>query len=122
MIPKQLIKLFSLILLITFVPEFIKAQDTIIKKKDSLAVSLDTIKEKKNSAYALSSKVIYSGLDSIIFNINEEKAYLYGNAKIEYEDITLTAAYIEISFKENLLFARGATDSTGKEKQIQQAQ
>jgi len=116
LIPKQLIKLFSLILLITFVPEFIKAQDTIIKKKDSLAVSLDTLKKKKSSSYALSSKVVYSATDSILFNIEEEKAYLYGNAKIEYEDITLTAAYIEISFKENQLFAKGVTDSTGKEK------
>jgi lipopolysaccharide assembly outer membrane protein LptD (OstA) len=116
LIPKQLIKLFSLILLITFVPKFIKAQDTIIKKKDSLAVSLDTLKKKKNSNYALSAKVVYSATDSIIFNIDQEKAYLFGNAKIEYDDITLTAAYIEISFTENLLFARGATDSTGKER------
>jgi len=90
------------------------AQDTIVKKKDSLAVALDTLKQKNKSELGLTSKVVYSAKDSIMFSISEQKVYLYGNAKIEYEDIVLTAAYIEIMFQKSEIFARGITDSAGK--------
>jgi len=95
--------------------EIVNAQDTIIKPDSSNKIKNDTIKKtSKNSDFTLSSKVAYKATDSIRFDIKEEKAYLYGKAEINYEDINLTANYIEISFKDNQLFARGVIDSTGK--------
>ena len=93
-----------------------KAKNIALTKNDSLKIKKDTTKKDttKKSDFALSSKVDYKAKDSIRFDIKEEKAYLYGKAEIKYEDIDLTAEYIEISFKVNQLFAKGVLDSTGK--------
>jgi lipopolysaccharide assembly outer membrane protein LptD (OstA) len=95
---------------------FIWAQDTIISKNDSIKTKNDSTKKtsSKESEYALSSKVEYTANDSIRFNIAEQKVYLFGKAEIKYEDINLTANYIEISFKKNQLYAKGIVGSTGK--------
>ena len=52
--------------------------------------------------------------DSLKFNINEQKAFLYGNAKIEYQNITISASYIEIDRKKNTIYASFTLDSTQK--------
>ncbi|MFH0865475.1 MAG: putative LPS assembly protein LptD [Bacteroidota bacterium] len=88
------------------------AQDTIVKT-DSTLFKNDTI-ANETSDYALSSKVDYTAGDSIRFDVINQKMYLYGNAEINYEDITLTADYIEVTFKINQLYAKGMPDSTGK--------
>lgn len=95
----------------------VQAQGTIIHK-DSASSKNDTIKKDttKVSEYALTSKVDYKAKDSIRFDVSEQKVYLYGNAEIKYDDIDLTANYIEINFKFNRLFAKGVPDSTGKMK------
>ena len=36
--------------------------------------------------------------------------YLYGNAKVKFEDFELTADYIRVDREHNLLFASGARD------------
>jgi len=96
---------------------FVKAQDNNLLH-DSAKIKNDTIKEEvaKKSEYALSSTVEYIANDSIRFDIAEQKVYLFGKAEINYEDITLKANYIEISFRKNQLFAKGIADSTGKVK------
>lgn len=88
------------------------AQDTIMMS-DSTQTKNDTIPDN-TSDYALSSRVDYKAVDSIRFDVINQKVYLYGNAQINYEDITLTADYIEITFEINQLFAKGMPDSTGK--------
>ena len=52
--------------------------------------------------------------DSIKLIINEKKGILYGNAKIEYENTTITASYIEIDWKKNTIYASYTIDSLGK--------
>ncbi len=61
----------------------------------------------------LESKVVYSSNDSIMFDIAERRVYLFGKAEIQYEQITVTADFIEISFDDNLLYATGLYDSAG---------
>ena len=51
--------------------------------------------------------------DSLKLSINDKKAYLYGNAKIEYKNTTITASYIEIDWDENTIYASFTKDSTG---------
>ena len=49
--------------------------------------------------------------DSIKVDINEKKAILYGDAKITYQDITITAAVIEINWAKNTIHALHNIDS-----------
>jgi len=52
--------------------------------------------------------------DSIVQDLVHKKVYLYGDAEITYGDINLKAAYIEVNFNDNTVFAKGLKDSTGK--------
>ena len=55
--------------------------------------------------------------DSIIteFTGGERKVYYYGGATVSYQDMTLTADYIEYDMKTNTVFARGRLDeNTGE--------
>lgn len=61
----------------------------------------------------LKSKVHYTADDSIRFEIANEKVFLYGNAKVTYEDIEMTAGYMEVNWITKILFAKGAVDSSG---------
>lgn len=51
--------------------------------------------------------------DSIKLDIINQKAYLYGDAEIKYQKTTITAAYIEIDWISNTIFATTALDSLG---------
>jgi hypothetical protein len=79
--------------------------DTLIEKKSP---------KKKKSESPLESKVIYNAKDSIVFDVINNVVYLYGEADVKYDKITLKADYIEYSFKDNLVFAEGRLDSAGQ--------
>ena len=74
----------------------------------------DSILTPPLKSSALKSKVEYSAEDSIRFDITTQKAYLFGNAKVDYETVTLTAEYIELDMGSNIVYAIGKMDSTGK--------
>jgi lipopolysaccharide assembly outer membrane protein LptD (OstA) len=104
--------LLSIVLFVSITP-VVYAQDTIVGA-DTSKTNTDTLNIKpKTSALALDEKVVYSSVDSIRFNVPQQKVYLYGKAKINYEDIELKADYIEIDFNKNQVFAKGLPDSTG---------
>ncbi|MCE3281017.1 MAG: hypothetical protein K0S44_3208, partial [Bacteroidetes bacterium] len=65
----------------------------------------------------LTNKVDYRADDSMITDMTNQKAYLYNNAIVVYEDMTLKAGFIEIDFKNNVVYAYGVKDSSGKEVQ-----
>lgn len=95
-------------------PFFQSEPDTLISMlPDTLGV--DSLGVKAHSEDALDSKVEYTSADSIEFDLVNKKVFMFGNAEINYEDINLQAAYIEISFEKNEIYAAGITDSTGKE-------
>ena len=62
----------------------------------------------------LTTDVKTSAKDSTIFSLDGKKVFLFGDAKIEYEDIELTAAYIEADMDKGIIYAEGVADSTGK--------
>jgi len=76
-------------------------------KKDSVVVM---------TSDELKSKVHYTADDSIRFEIATEKVFLYGNAKVNYEDIEMTAEYMEVDWNTKILFAKGGVDSAGAPK------
>lgn len=76
----------------------------------------DTVPEKKDtmiSASALKSEVEYSAKDSIVFKIGENKAYLYGEAKVTYKKLKLEAGFITLNWKTKTIYAEELTDSMG---------
>lgn len=61
----------------------------------------------------LRSKAIYNAKDSIVYSQDYSKAYMYNKAFVEYDNIVLEAAFIEIDFNKNELYATPLKDSTG---------
>jgi hypothetical protein len=87
------------------------------QNKKSVSISPDTIGIKKISSEksGLESKVTYKAEDSIYFDLNEKKVYLFHHSNMAYEDMELKAEYIIVDFNKKEVFARGGKDSSGKE-------
>ena len=104
-------------LVILFLPNLISAQVLDSIKVDSIPPdsTTQTIKQKKSKKkdFILESKIIRNAKDSVIVDYTHQKAYLYGEAKVEYDNITLEAPYIEIDFEKNTVYATGLPDSNG---------
>ena len=75
---------------------------------DSLAV--DTTKKKE----PLDAPVIYEASDSIVFT-KEGYAHLYGEGKVNYQNIELTSAVITMNMDSSTVYATGVTDTAGVE-------
>ena len=80
-------------------------------KADSIKKLLEDPERMESS---FKSKVKYHADDSIMIDNKNNKAFLWGNAWVEYEDIKLDADYLEIDFAANEVLAKGLPDSTGK--------
>ncbi|MDQ3112127.1 MAG: hypothetical protein M3R17_19765 [Bacteroidota bacterium] len=61
----------------------------------------------------LKDLVIYSSQDSMLFDLVEQKVYLYDSAGVDYQDVKLRADFIEIDFKNSVVCAYGRKDSDG---------
>ena len=95
----------------------------VIKADTVLAISLtdsvnnkaqpDTTRKAKKTE-AIDSPVEYNARDSIVYALGEQKVYLFGEGDVKYKDITLKAAYVEFDMVNEVVYARGTTDSTGK--------
>ncbi len=89
--------------------------DTIVGDTDIItSVSGDTVVDQTKSRDHIDAKVERFAQDSIVQDIANRKIFLFGEAVINYEDITLKANYIEINLLTNTVFASGTKDSTGK--------
>ncbi len=75
----------------------------------------DTIKQKPEQQY-LDAPVHYPARDSIVYSYSDNKIKMYGDAKVEFEDILLEAEYIEMTMDKKEVYASGVEDSTGQIK------
>jgi len=89
LLTNQLFKSFLLIVLLMVIVTTISAQDTVINiSSDTLGINSvmpepDTaIITPQSSAKVLSSLVEYSSFDSIRFDVQKQKVYLFGRAEI----------------------------------------
>jgi hypothetical protein len=111
--------LFILVcLLITITSDAAHFQST--KPVDSIALpshqhisTADTIVKPIQDNSFLKEKVTYSATDSMVIDMTNQKAYLYNNAIVIYEDMKLQAGYIELDFGKNLIYSKGIKDSAG---------
>ncbi len=76
-------------------------------------IAEDTIKTEKSTEVVLEDPVNYSAADSTPFDLEKQKLYLFNDAKVSYQDIELSAYYIEFNMETNELFAKGTCDSLG---------
>ena len=61
----------------------------------------------------IEAPIVYDASDSIIVSLDGQKVYLYNNSKVTYQDIELTAYYIELNLETKEIYAEGIADSTG---------
>jgi hypothetical protein len=76
-----------------------------------------TQREIRFSPDSLSAPVQYQAKDSMIYDIEERRIYLYGQAEIVYERYLLKAGYIVVDFNTYTATAEGIADSTGQLQQ-----
>lgn len=91
-------------------------RDTVIDfgvaKNDTLAGDTarnDSAKKKD----PLDAPVVYSASDSITYDADSKKAFLYGDGNVKYENMELKAERIEMNMDSSLVHAYGEKDSTG---------
>lgn len=78
---------------------------------DSLAAAEDSINKTKKKS-ALEDLVDYTAKDSIVFYMGTKNALLYGDSKVNYQNIELTAEHITMNIDSSLVHAIGVKDST----------
>ncbi len=81
--------------------------------KDTTKVKSKTAKDSANSP-VIDSEITYSADDSIPFDFEKKKAFLYKNGKVVYKDIQLTADYIEMDMDKKEVFAHGVMNDSSK--------
>ncbi|MBO9594924.1 MAG: LPS-assembly protein LptD [Niabella sp.] len=92
-----------------------------LKITDSAKLATDTARRAKTDTFhlkiskdTLSGPVKYFGQDSIVGFLDSKKINLYGKAKAEYQDMTLTAPEIAIDQTNHIVTAKSGRDSTGE--------
>ena len=83
------------------------SRDTTLVRTDTIAV--DTVVKKKDK---LEAPVTYEANDSVTFT-QSGFAHLYGQGKINYQKIELSADVITMNMDSSTVFAHGKLDSTG---------
>ncbi|MBN2773210.1 MAG: LPS-assembly protein LptD [Prolixibacteraceae bacterium] len=98
------------------VPVFSQPLDTLPLQEifqDSLQLAQDTIQIDSVQKPFIEAPIDYNALDSIVFSLDGQKVFLYKNAKVTYQQIVLTADYIELDLDSKEVYAEGLPDSLG---------
>ncbi|GAB3266359.1 putative LPS assembly protein LptD [Larkinella harenae] len=81
-------------------------------RRDSLTIA----RPDTAAASDLQTTVNYSAKDSTLFDATGQIVELFGDAKVDYGSIHLTAAYIKLNWTTNEVFAKGRYDSTARKQ------
>ncbi len=73
----------------------------------------DTIKTDTLGKAIIEAPIVYSAEDSIVVSFDGQKVFLYKNANVKYQEIELSAYYIELNLEKKEIYAEGILDSTG---------
>jgi hypothetical protein len=80
------------------------------KKDTALVIKVDTTISKD----AVETKTNYKAKDSMRIDLISQKIYLFGSAEVTYGEINLKADTIIVDLLNDMVFAKGKTDSLGK--------
>ncbi|WP_146037432.1 putative LPS assembly protein LptD [Bacteroidetes bacterium endosymbiont of Geopemphigus sp.] len=78
---------------------------------ESVKITKDTLKAEKETP--IKDTVEYDA-DTQDHDLLEKKSYLIGNASVKYTDMNISANYIEINWKTDMIYARGKLNVLGK--------
>jgi len=95
--------------------ERIAIPDTLPVRQDTVAIDTVQIETEEPATTEIDAPIDYEADDSLIFDLENDKVYLYGNGFVTYQDIELRAAYIELDRARDVVFAKGTLDSLGNE-------
>jgi len=85
-----------------FTPTIPDSSSTKMYAKDSSGIKIDTLYTTDES---FKEKATFTARDSVYGDMKQQRIYLYGDAKVHYNDIDLTADYIEIDLKSHEILA-----------------
>lgn len=74
---------------------------------------VDTIPISKD---AITDIIHYKATDSVAINLSNRQAFLYTDGNIDYQDMSLSADRVTVSFESQTLNAHGVSDSSGTAK------
>ncbi len=80
---------------------------------DSIATAADSVAEKPRQRDALDAPVIYESADSMTWD-KGSFASLFGDGKVNYQNVELTAAVIRMQVDSSLVYADGIKDTLGE--------
>ena len=101
------------------VDSFVVKADTIKTKfGDSIITRIDTVRRVdtislKDDDTDIKDKITYKAKDSIVYDIESKKMFLYNGAETHYEKIQLNADAVEFDWTTMVMTAQGAKDSAG---------
>jgi len=93
----------------------INESDT-LKVSDSLKAVIDTTRQVKSDIDAI---INYSANDSVVFDLKENKMYLFDQSELTYKDLKLNAGIIVVDRETEVLEAFGIPDTAESGKFIQ---
>lgn len=90
-------------------------QEAIARHNKAIDDSLraDSINKRKRNG--IEAPVIYSGSDSMVYYATSKTANIFGDAKVDYQDMKLQAEKIHMSLDSSIVRAEGVTDSLGEQ-------
>ena len=92
-------------------PDTTADKDTTLTANSTSNAGIDSTRARSN---AINAAINSTASDSSWVDYRNNIVHLFGNAKIKYEDFELTADYIRIEKRTNLLFASGSYDHNHK--------
>ena len=70
---------------------------------DTIALHEDTLKKRDGG---LEDPVTYTAEDSMVYDAEAKRAYLYGKSNVKYQNMTLDAGYITMNMDSSLVYAQ----------------
>lgn len=100
-----------------FPEDALAPSDTAVTSSDSIVLSdsipSDTLRSSSN---AIDAPVIYESADSMVMILDDSNLlYLYGKGNVKYNDLELSAEFVEVNTDSSLVYATFALDSVGSE-------
>ena len=92
-------------------PNVVRPQSATTIVGDSLRVAAN---DSAQSQDTFKTTVNYQAKDSTIYSADGQTVELFGDASVDYGDISLKADYIKINYLTNEVYAKGRYDSTAK--------
>lgn len=75
------------------------------------SLRLDSINRRRKNG--IDAPVVYSGEDSLVYIADSKTAHIFGDAKVDYQDMKLEAEFIHMSLDSSLVHAEGTVDTLG---------